>query len=111
MITLSKDHIEQFNSGKVGFAYLRTLLYPLLTTEELCRGLGLAKPEFIVAIRSVFNGWSEYDHDRITAAQQLYDAGIIELVTARTQFNFILYKIIRKSPAKPRMYFKCLNPF
>ena len=59
---------------------------------------------YIVAIRdnNVEPMWNNEANPKIMKARELYDEGLIELVTGRDKDNFILYAIPRRTPEPDR---------
>lgn len=62
-------------------------------------------PQFVVSARKVNWYWPATDLDRIYEARQLYDSGLIEMATGRTQTHFILYAFPRRKQAARRAWF------
>ena len=78
-----------------------------LSHETLAAELGVPHAANVVSIRHADYGeWPEEDQFAIAFARADYDRGVIELATGRYCHHFVLYRIKRKRPSKPRTYFQ-----
>jgi hypothetical protein len=83
--------------------------------ESIMTGTEIGNPRiarFIVSKRKIDHPtWPSIDREVINNCRQMYDAGKVELATAKVEGFYVLYAFPRKVPTARRAYFSQMQVF